>query len=595
MSHSPPTRLISPAESTRRLSRLRRQVWLGLVREQFQQSRLRVGLIAVLTLLFWSGLCVLFYEGFYLLRTAIVDEPTRTQMVHAIFNFFFATLLVMLAISEAILFFAAAFRADDSRLLSSLPADDGAIALHKFWDSALLACWGFFVLGSPLVVAYGVANGSPWYYFVAALPLIAFFALTAASLGALLCLIVVRWAPAIRGRALALILVLLAAAMAALLVGVFGGPSHTMLSAEWFRATMGKLQIAEVQLLPSWWLSTGLLEAAHPASEAGGRQSWIQCLWLLTLLASSGLLGVIVLVHLGRRWLAAAANRVAGSSRIRKVGRAWTDRVLAWLARPLPRPMALMLLKDARIFRRDPMQWSQFAIFFGLLGLYFVNIQRFQYGALLVGRMSVIGWLNLAVVGLILSTFTTRFIFPSLSVEGSRFWILGAMPVERATIMRSKLFFAWGLCGLPCAVLILLSDVALGVVAQWPELAALRQVACLSLCAVLCSLAVGLGARLPDFRQTSPAKVAAGFGGTLNLVLSMGLIVLVVGVAAVPGYCYALARSGAAGAIARRGIPSWLASPWALVGAGTIIVIACSAISFAVLRVGRRRFERLEV
>ena len=38
--------------------------------------------------------------------------------------------------------------------------------------------------------------------------------------------------------------------------------------------------------------------------------------------------------------------------------------------------------------------------------------------------VNMISFLNLAVVGLILSTFTTRFIFPMLSLEGRRFWIL---------------------------------------------------------------------------------------------------------------------------------------------------------------------------
>ena len=36
----------------------------------------------------------------------------------------------------------------------------------------------------------------------------------------------------------------------------------------------------------------------------------------------------------------------------------------------------------------------------------------------------------------------------------------------------------------------------------------------------LSAIAVGLGAMMPDLREQSPSKIAAGFGGTLNLVLS---------------------------------------------------------------------------
>ena len=104
------------------------------------------------------------------------------------------------------------------------------------------------------------------------------------------------------------------------------------------------------------------------------------------------------------------------------------------------------------------MRWTQFLIFFGLLGLYFLNIRRFHYGEPLDSWMTVIGFLNLGVVGLIQSTFTTRFIFPMISMEGRRFWILGTAPVDRDLILWGKLLFACAVSVLPCSVLILLSD-----------------------------------------------------------------------------------------------------------------------------------------
>ena len=97
---------------------------------------------------------------------------------------------------------------------------------------------------------------------------------------------------------------------------------------------------------------------------------------------------------------------------------------------PLLTPqMRLLIVKDLRLFRRDPVQWSQFMIFFGLLALYFANIRRFSYDVNYTAWVNMISFLNLAVVGLILSTFTTRFIFPMISLEGRRFWILGMLPV----------------------------------------------------------------------------------------------------------------------------------------------------------------------
>src|SRR5206468_5166712 len=113
------------------------------------------------------------------------------------------------------------------------------------------------------------------------------------------------------------------------------------------------------------------------------------------------------------------------------------------------------LVKDFRLFRRDRVQWSQFLIPFGLLGLYFISIRRISYHP---NYSAMIGFLNLAVVGLILSTFTTRFIFPMVSLEGRKFWILGLLPLHRDHILWGKFAFAAGGALISSELLVVLSD-----------------------------------------------------------------------------------------------------------------------------------------
>ncbi len=200
--------------------------------------------------------------------------------------------------------------------------------------------------------------------------------------------------------------------------------------------------------------------------------------------------------------------------------------------------MRLLIVKDLRLFRRDPVQWSQFLIFFGLLALYFANIRRFSYDVNYTAWVNMISFLNLAVVGLILSTFTTRFIFPMVSLEGRRFWILSMLPVRRESILWGKFLFAAAGSALPCCVLILLSDVMLRIS---PLVVAIHQLTCLLLCLGLSGIAVGLGAKMPDLREESPSKIAAGFGGTLSLVISAIYIVVVVLLTALPSHFYVAA------------------------------------------------------
>jgi hypothetical protein len=74
-----------------------------------------------------------------------------------------------------------------------------------------------------------------------------------------------------------------------------------------------------------------------------------------------------------------------------------------------------------------------------------------------------------------------------------------------------------------------LAVIMLQMPARW---AAVQIVTMLAVCTGLCGLAVGLGARLPEFGQKNAARIANGFGGTVNLVASVVLVLtMLVGMA----------------------------------------------------------------
>ena len=65
-------------------------------------------------------------------------------------------------------------------------------------------------------------------------------------------------------------------------------------------------------------------------------------------------------------------------------------------------------------------------------------------------------------------------------------------------------------------------------------LVVVHQITCVALCSGLSAIAIGLGAMMPDLRESSPSKIAAGFGGTLNLVASALFIMVLVLLTAIP-------------------------------------------------------------
>ncbi len=85
-------------------------------------------------------------------------------------------------------------------------------------------------------------------------------------------------------------------------------------------------------------------------------------------------------------------------------------------------------------------------------------------------------------------------------------------------------------------LLVLLSDVMLAMpaVAIGLHILAVAVLAC-----GLSGLSVGLGACMPNFRETDPSKIAVGFGGTLNLVAGLIFLSLTIGLIAAPWHLYA--------------------------------------------------------
>jgi ABC-2 type transport system permease protein len=580
----PPSDFLSAEDEAQAFGRMRHRILVTLVQQLFVHSRFRVSLIVVLTALLWGGMFWMFGDGFSFLQSAFVYPETYMTAVGGLFSAFFFALMLMLMFSAGVILYGSLFRSREIAFLLTTPARTGRVFLHKFHEAILLSSWGFVLLGSPALLAYGVVVGAPWYYYALLPPFVVAFIYIPVAIGAILCMLVVRCLP---GRILSILIVagaLLVAVGAWMGWRVLTGPRNDLLTPGWFQEILGRMQVSDKRLLPSWWLSTGLLAAADRA--------WSECILFLTLMISNALFFRQLTLWTAERLYRPAYSGLFGKLRRHKRPRSMRlDRLLSRLMGPLPATVRLMAIKDLRLFRRDPLQWSQILIFVGFLVLYFLYIPSFSYSSSAVSWVNMVSFLNLAVVGLLLSTFTTRFVFPMISLEGRRFWILGQLGVRRETLLWGKFLFA--VCGaiIPCSGLVLMSDLMLRV----PLLIlSSHQLTCLVLCLGLAGIAVGLGAYLPNLREESPSRIAAGFGGTLTLVSSTLFILVVVLLTALPThfFLYAQAASAANDFAGRASLQSWFLCWW-IAGTAASLVLGAVA-TFLPLRVGFRAFREME-
>ncbi len=575
--------------------KLRWRVGQTHLRYLLQHARLRTSLVVGLSTLFWAGLFVLFYGGFefVIANVGSPGDQYHAQTVQFVFTLFFVSLQIMLIFSAGIILYGGLYDSRETIFLMTLPVRDSRLVFYRFQEALFFSSWGFFLLASPMMVAYGLVVSAPWYYFAYLPVMMVAFAYIPCALGAIACLLLINRLPHLRRIIVGLLALGVIGATYFSIWQTLNISNADLLGAAWFKETFHRFEFTRGEWLPSTWLSNGLLEAARRTTNVDLNDlPWLESGKYLIVLVSNALLLHVMVTWVGKRVFRHGFFGLnSGQARESKPSMAWIDRIAIKFFKPFSQQTQLLILKDLRMFRRDPVQWSQFLIFFGLLLLYFANIDRFrqhQADVSVQTWVNVVSFLNLAVVGLILSTFTTRFIYPLISLEGRRFWILGRLPVDRDTILWSKFLFA--ACGslMPCSGLVLVSDLMLDVTLM---VVIVHQVICLLLCVGLSGMAVGLGAIMPNFSEQSPSKIAAGFGGTLNLVLSALYIMVVVLMTALPCHFYLLSN---ASDIPSRWLQPGLLKLWLGLGLGGAIVLAILA-TVLPMRGGLKAFRHLEV
>jgi ABC-2 type transport system permease protein len=248
-----------------------------------------------------------------------------------------------------------------------------------------------------------------------------------------------------------------------------------------------------------------------------------------------------------------------------------------------------LVIKDIRVFWRDTSQWSQFVIFFGLLGLYVLNLRSVAYDRNMELWASFVSFLNLGASSMTLATLTTRFVFPQFSLEGKRLWMIGMVPYGLKRVLLEK-FWLSSVCTAAITLVLMLTSSWMLRIPGWLTLLFASTVIVMSF--ALCGIAVGVGALFPNFssgstanrRDDNPAKIVSGFGGTFCFILSLAYIVVVIGAEVAPMYA-----SFAVSGFTERG------QPWGLVLSWIFVALLSLAATSIPMSLALKKVESLEI
>lgn len=461
-----------------------------------------------------AGVYALAYEGLRFLYDTAGVGPFLIDRLWYLFLFLVS---IMLAVSQLASAYSTLVRSPETRWWLGLPLSPRTIGRAKWVESSVYSAWAVLLLIVPFGAAHLAVLARPGWLLgwlgVLLLPLL----MIVTALGTTALLIWLRWCGRLALRREVIAVGFVAACGA--LFWLLGEQRREREQEVWFVALqelLPRMQLAMSPWLPSRWVATAWNDALHGRWVAGGLYAAL--LWMTALVAFR------VCDHAGAALLVPLLRR-QGQARDGAPKRAAIPTALpvSWWLR---RPFRASLAKDLLLVIRDPMQWSQAVVFFGLLGAYFANIHRLSQIGLQPSWRIGIASLNLACTLLVLGSLAVRFLFPQMSLEGRRLWLVRVAPEGIRHLLAAKLaLYGTIAIGIIEGLLWLsMTRLEIPLPIQW-WLAVVGGMAALT----IVGLTVGLGACWLDPAAQDAARVVSSSNGALVLVFMIAYVGGVVG------------------------------------------------------------------
>lgn len=496
---------------------LLRPRWLGLVntwQKAEPRTRWTWSLFGVMGFLFWFGM---FLGLWWVLGRFFGVEVFGPLLTRKLLEILLLGLFTMMVFSNVVTCLSTFYLSEDLELLRSLPVGPATLHYNRLLETLFQSSWMMAMFGLPVFGAYGlVYHASPLYYALVLL-VIPSFLLFPLNFGVVVSSVLVNVFPARRTREfLAVFSIVVVVGLFMLLrwlrperlvdaqafeslaayVAALQAPVPTWLPPRWATDVL----LAALQDRPIPWISLGLLVSGAAAFTAFGR-------WLASPLHASG-------------WARSQEARSARGARSW-----WLRGLLVPVSAVVPSRMLPFVIKDIRIFFRDPAQWSQVILLGALIVIYLFSVQVFPLdqlrGPWIQFWRTSFAFMNLGMTGFVMAGVAVRFQFTAVSAEGRAFWVPRTSPVAARDFLWAKSLVGLGptlVVGETLAVLssvLLEADVAFTVAAGATALA---------LAFGINGLATGMGAAWPDFKADNASRAAASPAGVLFMVAALLLV-----------------------------------------------------------------------
>lgn len=487
-------------------------------------------------------LMVRMLTGYMIHQVGVDLFALHRLLAFALFSFFVSIYTIGVLVSYATL-----YTSKDVNILMSMPVSHGVLFMERVVENVVTSTTTLTLLGAAAVLAYGsafqldVMKGIAILFvaFIPAVVIAGFLAvMTMPPLIVLASRIGVRW--------MLLGGILLLAAVTVIFTQTMD-PMEVVRQATLpaSRVTINEQDgISTLRWLPSNWVAWFI--------QAVARQSIVEVLAYPGLIL--GLLALVALLTdaIGRRWYYASWLIVVEMRGKRLPSTGWfpfppMEFGRFWGVRP---HLEAVLKRDFWMFFRDPVQRIHL---FVILALALGSVFSLRSLDVMVYRPSsqVLSFLTVFMfIGLITSSLALRFVFPSVSLEGTTFWAVRTAPIALSRLYWLKFIIAFVLTLVPAELMVM---TVFPVVLRSGALAWLGAAGMAGVVVAIVSLNLGSGAYFATLREDNPIKVASSQGASITFLGSILVLVIATAILTVP----AAALTGVLNPHARPAATTW--------------------------------------
>ncbi|HMO18037.1 MAG TPA: hypothetical protein PKA63_07630 [Oligoflexia bacterium] len=191
-----------------------------------------------------------------------------------------------------------------------------------------------------------------------------------------------------------------------------------------------------------------------------------------------------------------------------------------------PSPLRAFMGKELRTFVRDTTQSIQLLLLLTLTFIYIYNFRVIQ-SSVVVERdyagiwSTILNISNILFGGFVVAAVCTRFVFPTISLEGASYQILRSTPISLQEFIRYK-FLTWFV---PILVLALILFVSGSIAIDFEAGAILTSAFyAINISASLIAVGISTGAIYSRFDWENPIQVSSSFGSLVYMMISLGVV-----------------------------------------------------------------------